>query len=63
MEHDIDEEIEVLRAIYDKDFENRPPVWNRPSFAIHIQSTSSSRENSRSSVPTVVGKDFTNIYS
>lgn len=36
---EIDEEIEVLMAIFDKDFETRPTVWNRPSFAIKIKPT------------------------
>lgn len=34
---DLASELEVLRAIYEGDFLDRPPVWNLPSFAIRIQ--------------------------
>lgn len=30
------QEVEALQAIYGDDFTERPGVWNRPAFAIHI---------------------------
>lgn len=37
------EELEVLRAIYDHDFEERPSTWqNVPSFAIRVMPTQNS---------------------
>jgi hypothetical protein len=32
----VSEEIEALKAVYGKDIEDRPPVWNIPSFAATI---------------------------
>jgi hypothetical protein len=38
---EVEQEIEVLRAIYSSDFEDRPPVWGYPSFSIKLTHTSS----------------------
>ena len=36
MNQDVVYELEALRAIYGDDFEDKPPVWNNPSFNIKI---------------------------
>lgn len=38
---EIENELEALRAIYGDDFEDRPPVWKRPCFAIKVRPTTS----------------------
>lgn len=38
---DIENELEALKAIYSDDFEERPPVWKRPCFAIRVKPTTS----------------------
>jgi len=43
VKEEILEELEVLRAIYDLDFEDRPSTWqNVPSFAIRVLPTKNS---------------------
>lgn len=44
MNQDVVYELEALRAIYGDDFSDRPPVWNNPSFAIHIHPIGEQRQ-------------------
>jgi hypothetical protein len=37
MNQDVQYELEALRAIYGADFEDRPPVWNNPHFALRVR--------------------------
>jgi hypothetical protein len=56
LRNEVQEELEVLRAIYDVDFESRPSAWaNAPSFAIKIAPTKDSQHQPNEL--TVVGKN------
>lgn len=60
---EITEELEVLQAIYGDDFEERPPVWNIPSFAIRIAPTKSSKLTQNENTVTGELKLSFNLYS
>ncbi len=32
----IKDELEVLRAIFVNDFQDRPPIWNQPAFSVKV---------------------------
>lgn len=48
---EVSEELEALQSIFEADYQERPPVWNYPSFAIRIRSaTNPDHQAHRSSV-------------